>query len=158
MPYIVFGCREAAWSEMPTSLATWCAPSHLPCQGYWKLDLHSIIVIPFFQKRTTDHLENSPALQAKASALSPSQLPWLDAARPAALSRGGCCVGLCPAPQSQGLAPRASLQLLVLSKAKAHVLPPHPRCPNSPPIAWHWWDSSHPAPPPWLTPPGLQVE
>lgn len=91
--YITSGCGEAAWSEMPTSLATCCAPSHLPCQVHWKFYLGGI----FLRKRTTLCLENSPAMQASFSVLSLSHMLWLNLACLADLKalQEGCA---CPCP------------------------------------------------------------
>lgn len=51
---------------------------------------------------------------------------------------------------ARALLPGLPSQLLMLSGAKAHVLPPHPRCP-SPPRGLALLGQSHPDLPPWLT-------
>lgn len=114
----------------PWPLGVLPAICHVKDIGNW---IYTVLLLLFFQKRTTEHLENSPALQAKVSALFPSQLPWLDRAWPAALSRGGGCVWLCPAPWSQGSAPRASLPAADAQRGQGPCPATSSPLPKSPP-------------------------
>lgn len=119
--YVTSGCGEAAWSEMPTPLATCHAPSHLPCQVHWKLYLHGI----FLEKKATVCLENSPAVQASISVLSFSHVLWLNLACLADLKnlQEGC---VCPCPA-----------LVMLCGADTLTPSPHPCSLSSSHVTWY---------------------
>ena len=131
--YITSGCGEATWAEMPTSLATCPGPSHFPCQVRWKLYLHGI----FLEKRAPMCLKNSPAMQANVSALSLSDMLWLNLACLAdlkALQEDGACP--CPA-------------LVIFCRADTLTPSPHPCSLSSSHVIWR--DHSHPRIPPQKT-------